>query len=410
MIIDNIKNRIFNVRGLQVIIDRDLAKIYGVETRVLKQAVKRNINRFPDDFMFVLTDGEIECLVSQSVIPSKQHLGGAKPFVFTKLGVRIVAEILKKDIQIDLIFNKENKNALIVKNEDLRSKIYDIRGLKVMLDFDLAKLYDVKAIRLREQVKRNPKRFPKDFMFQLTEDEINIMVSQNAIPSKSVLGGFNSYVFTEQGIASLSSVLTNDKAIEVNIEIMRVFVEMRQFISQNGNLFQRINNIEQKQIVSDIKQLDTNSKIDAIWDAIEERGIKPKQGIFYDGQVFDAYAFVSDLIKQAKQSIILIDNYIDESVLTMFLKRNKNCKLTIYTQKISKQLQLDLDKHNRQYDNVTVKIFKYAHDRFLILDNKKIYHFGASLKDLGNKIFAFSKMELSAIEMIDNLKREVRDD
>lgn len=212
-----------------------------------------------------------------------------------------------------------------------------------MLDKDIAEFYEVKAIRLREQVKRNIARFPDDFMFQLTDDEVEVMLSQNAIASKKQLGGSRPYVFTEQGVAAVSAVIKSTKAEEVSVLLMRAFVEMRKFISQNANLFQRINNIEQKQIDSDIKQLETDNKIDTILDAIESREIKPKQGIFYDGQVFDAYVFVADLIKSAKKSILLIDNYIDETT---------------------------------------------------------VYYFGASLKDLGKKWFAFSKMEMGAMEMI----------
>ncbi|MEA2013469.1 MAG: ORF6N domain-containing protein [Verrucomicrobiota bacterium] len=285
-------------------------------------------------------------------------------------------------------------------DNNLRSKIQSIRDLQVMLDYDLAELYGVETRRLREQIKRNPKRFPKDFMFRLTNDEIDFMVSQNATPSKQQLGGSKPYVFTEQGIASLSSVLTSDKAIEVNIKIMRAFVAMRKVMQHHDLIFQKLDNIEQKYLKF---RLDSDIKFEKIFDAIEVKDIKPKQGIFYDGQVFDAYVFISDLIKQAQKSIVLIDNYIDDTVLTLFLKRNKNCKLTIYTQRISKQLRLDLDKHNRQYTNVDVKIFKSSHDRFLIIDKRKFYHIGASLKDLGKKWFAFFKFEKETFSVLKKL-------
>ncbi len=181
---------------------------------------------------------------------------------------------------------------------------------------------------------------------------------------------------------------------------------MRKFISQNAHLFQRINNIEQKQIASDIKQLEANNKINAILDAIEERDIKPKQGVFYDGQIFDAYTFVTNLIRTAQQSIILIDNYIDDTVLQLFTKRKKNVSVNIHTKNITRILKQDIEKHNAQYSPVKIKEFNNAHDRFVIIDEKTIYHFGASLKDLGKKWFAFSKLDMQAIDMLNRLNEE----
>ena len=185
----------------------------------------------------------------------------------------------------------------------------------------------------------------------------------------------NPYVFTEQGVAMLSSVIRSDIAIKVSIQIMKAFVEMKKFISNNAAIFQRLENVEMKQIVTD-------EKIDKIFKALENNSIKPKQGIFYDGQIFDAYKFVADLIKEAKKHIVLIDNYIDETVLTLFSK-NQSVNVKIYTKNITKQLKLDVNKYNAQYKLIEVKQFNQAHDRFLIIDNKEIYHFGASLKDLG---------------------------
>lgn len=284
----------------------------------------------------------------------------------------------------------------IVDSTDIKDKIYTIRSMQVMFDRDLAELYDVKPRRLREQVKRNIDRFPNDFMFQLTEDEVNFMVSQNAIPSKQHLGGSLPYVFTEQGVASISGVLTNKIAIEINIKIMRAFVQMRKFISQNVLLFQRMDVIEQK-------QSQTDEKLESVLSAIEDKTIKPKQGIFYNGQIFDAYIFVNDIIKSAKKSIVLIDNYIDESTLTI-LSKNQNINTTIYTSKISKQLKLDIEKYNQQYKKIELKRFDLSHDRFLIIDDKEVYHIGASLKDLGKNWFAFSKMDIQSFEIMGKLK------
>lgn len=283
----------------------------------------------------------------------------------------------------------------VLKNENIANKIYTIRGLQVMLDKDLAELYGVKPIRLREQVKRNIDRFPDDFMFQLRGNEVDFMVSQNAIPSKQHLGGSLPLVFTEQGVATLSAVLTNKTAVGIHINIMRAFVQMRKFISNNALMFQRLDSLEQK-------QFHTDEKIDAILNALEDKSLKPKEGIFYDGQIYDAYAFMSELIKSAKNEIMLIDNYIDDTVFTIFSK-NQNIKVTIYTNTISKQLELDYQKYKSQYKNIILHEFKNAHDRFMIIDGKEVYHIGASLKDLGKKWFAFSKFEIEAFDILKRL-------
>ena len=285
------------------------------------------------------------------------------------------------------------KEDLKIQHHNIQHQIYTIRGLQVMLDRDLAIIYGVKSTRLREQVKRNVRRFPSDFMFQLNESEIDSMVSQNAIPSRKQLGGTAPWVFTEQGVANLSSVLNSEQAIEANIAIMRAFVEMRKFILNNAQLFQRIESVENQQI-------ETDKRIDQILNALDSGTIKPKQGIFYDGQIFDAYLFVSDLIKSAKHSLVLIDNYVDESVLSLFSKRNINVSTTIYTKNINQKLKLDLEKFNAQYEVIEIKEFNQSHDRFLIIDNTDIYHFGASLKDLAKKWFAFSRFEKGAAEML----------
>nr|QNO49280.1 hypothetical protein ANJBEOKM_00020 [Methanosarcinales archaeon ANME-2c ERB4] len=285
----------------------------------------------------------------------------------------------------------------LIKNEEIQNRIYTIRDVQVMLDKDLAVFYGVKPIRLREQVKRNIKRFPSDFMFQLTEEEVDLMVSQNAIPSKQHLGGSLPFVFTEQGVATISAVLTSERAIEVNIRIMRAFVAMRRFFASNAQVFQRLDTLE-------IKQLETDKKIDHVLNALESKEIQPKQGIFFDGQIFDAYQFVSDLFRSAEESIVIIDNYLDDSVLTHLVKRKKNAKVILLTRNTSRQLALDVEKFNKQYPSIDIKEFKNSHDRFIIIDDKTVYHFGASLKDLGKKWFAFSQMDIGAVEMLTRLK------
>ena len=290
-----------------------------------------------------------------------------------------------------------SKELSVFNQEDIKSKIYTIRDIPVMLDRDLAKLYHVETRVLKQAVNRNNKRFPSDFMFILTGKEVGIMLSQNVIPSKKHLGGALPYAFTEQGVANLSSILNSDKAIQVNIQIIRAFVEMRRFIYKNAQIFQRLDNVEKKQIKND-------KKFDKIFDLIQSKGIKPEKGIFFDGQIFDAYKFFSDVIRTANTSIVLIDNYIDDSVLTLFAKRNGDVKVTIFTKEISKQLSLDLKKYNSQYPLIEVKEFKQSHDRFIIVDNKQVYHFGASLKDLGKRWFAFSKFDKEAFTLLDRLE------
>jgi hypothetical protein len=270
-----------------------------------------------------------------------------------------------------------------------------------MLDKDIAVLYEVKPIRLREQVQRNIARFPDDFMFQLTEAEVDFMVSQNAIPSRKYLGGSLPYVFTEQGVASLAGVLKSAKAAEVHVNIMRAFVEMRRFIQNNANLFSRLDSVERRQIAF---ESETEKNFEKVFKALEA-DTPAKQGIFFNGQVYDAWRFASDLIRTAKKSLVLIDNYVDDSVLTLLSKRSASVLCTIYTKTISKQLAIDLKKHNQQYPPIVIELFEDTHDRFLIIDGSDIYHIGASLKDLGKKWFAFSKFETGAVEMLKKLER-----
>lgn len=288
----------------------------------------------------------------------------------------------------------------IIDNQIIQDKIYTIRGEQVMIDRDLAELYDVETRALKQAVKRNIERFPEGFMFELTDSEIDYMVSQSVIPSKKHLGGAKPFVFTEQGVSTLSNVLTSDKAIQIHIDIMRAFVNMRKFISQNASLFTRIESIEKRQMTYEIKN---DTKVDSILNAIEEKGVPQQQHIFYDGQIFDAYLFVRDIIKSAKKSIKLIDNYIDETTLILFTKRDAKVVMEIYTKTISKQLSLDLQKHNAQYPTIAIKKFDLSYDRFLIIDDKEVYHFGASLKDLGKKWFAVSKMDIDSFEFFGKL-------
>jgi len=293
----------------------------------------------------------------------------------------------------------------LIDNQAIQDKIYTIRNIQVMIDEDLALLYEVETKQLNKAVNRNIARFPEKFRFQLTQEEYenlrfqngtSSLVSQNAIPMH---GGrrYLPYVFTEQGVSMLSAVLRSQTAIEISIKIIETFVNMRKFISSNANMFSRFERVEQRLSFHD-------DKFNEIFKAIEEKSVPQKQHIFYEGQIFDAYLFVSDIIKSAKKSIKLIDNYVDESTLVLFTKRDLHVEVSIYTKSISKQLELDLQKHNAQYPIIVIKKFDLSHDRFIIIDEQEIYHFGASLKDLGKKWFAVSKMDINSFEMMEKLK------
>lgn len=290
-------------------------------------------------------------------------------------------------------------NELVV-DENIKNKIYTVRGLQVMLDSDLAELYQVETKILNKAVSRNIERFPESFRFQLAQNEFEDLRFQFGTSNR---GGrrYLPYAFTEQGVSMLSAVLRSDTAIKTSIQIINSFVKMRQFFSQNTDMFKRLELVEKRQINHEIK---SDEKFDKLFTALENKSIKVKQGIFYDGQMFDAYNFVSDLIRSAKNKIILIDNYVDDSVLTLFSK-NQNIAVTIYIKEISKQLSLDLKKYNSQYKEIKIKIFKSSHDRFMIIDDVSIYHIGASLKDLGKKWFAFSKMDMESFDVLGRLER-----
>jgi hypothetical protein len=312
----------------------------------------------------------------------------------------------------------------IMKNHDIQSRIYTIRNVQVMLDSDLAGLYGVATKVFNQAVKRNIERFPKEFMLQLTAEENDFLRSQNVTLKnedhlrlqidtsnlrsqiatlKNGRGKHRKYLpyaFTEQGVAMLSAVLNSETAVKTSIQIINAFVAMRRFIASNAVVFQRLDTVERKQIEH---KAEADHKFERIFNAIEKRSIKPKQGIFFDGQIFDAHQFVSDLIRTALKSIIVIDNYIDDTVLTVLSKANPKVRITIFTKTISKQLVLDVMKYNEQYPTITVKEFDNSHDRFLIIDNKTVYHFGASLKDLGKKWFAFSRFDKEVFKLLERL-------
>ncbi|SHK26128.1 ORF6N domain-containing protein [Epilithonimonas mollis] len=286
----------------------------------------------------------------------------------------------------------ENKQTIVPK--EIKNLIYTIRDKQVMLDSDLASLYQVETKNLNKAVKRNIERFPASFCFQLTDKEVEDLRFQIGTSSLSYGGRrYLPYVFTEQGVAMASAILRSDVAVKVSVEIMEAFVEMRRMLISNASLFHRLDNIE-------LKQLEADQKFEEIFKALESDKLHSEKGIFYNGQVFDAYTFVSDIIRSADKSIILLDNYTDDTVLTLLGKRKDNVTAKIYTKNISNQLRLDLQRYNSQYPPIEIEIFSDAHDRFLIIDQTQLYHIGASLKDLGKKWFAFSRMDIEVGRML----------
>jgi phage regulator Rha-like protein len=289
-----------------------------------------------------------------------------------------------------------NVTVVSVNQNFIENKILTIRGQHVMMDSDLAEMFDTETKFINRAVKRNQKRFPDIFVFQLTDREWENLRFQ--IGTSSLHGGRRTtpYVFTEQGVVMLSGVLNTDVAIQISVKIVQAFVKMRQFLIQNASIFQRLDYLE-------LNQLKNEEKFDRIFKALDDGKAKPEKGIFFDGQIFDALVFVAELIKSAQKEIILIDNYIDETVLLLLDKRSQGVKANIYTKTITKSLTLDIEKHNSQYASITVSEFKNSHDRFIIIDRKELYHIGASLKDLGKKWFAFSKMNINLVPIFKEL-------
>ncbi len=285
---------------------------------------------------------------------------------------------------------------LIINENNIKDKIYTIRNLQVMLDKDLAELYGVETKHINQAVRNNQDKFQDDFYFELSDYEFEDLRSKNLTANFSKTR-INPKVFTEQGIYMLATILKSKIASQVTVYIIKTFANIRKIISQNISMFERFERVEQRLTIHD-------KNFDRLFEALEDKTLKAKQGIFYDGQIFDAYVFVNDLLKLATTEIILIDNYIDETVFTIFSKY-PNIRIKIYTQNISKQLKLDFEKYQKQYQNIELKEFKNSHDRFLIIDKKNIYHLGASLKDLGKKWFAFSKFEMNTFDVLARLKQ-----
>ena len=286
-----------------------------------------------------------------------------------------------------------NKKLDVIKYDidNIKNLIYTIRGKQVMLDSDVAMLYHYETKKINQTVKRNIQRFPEKFCFQLNEEELENLRSQFVTSSleKENYGGrrYLPYVFTEQGIAMLSGLLRNEIAVQVSINIMDAFVEMRKFITLNGQMFQEMNTMKSK-------LLEHDEKFNTVFDELQNKKQSEfNQKIFFDGQIYDSYSLIIDIIKTAKNKILIIDNYIDDSILNMLAKKNKDVEVVILTSQNSNISKLDINKFNKQYPTLKIAKTNKFHDRFIVIDNKELYHCGASLKDLGKKCFAISKIE-----------------
>lgn len=297
------------------------------------------------------------------------------------------------------------ENKLVIQNElsneEIKNLIYTIRGKQVMLDSDVAMLYHYTTKNINKAVKRNIERFPEDFCFQLTEDEIENLRFQNGTSSLETekYGGrrYLPYVYTEQGISMLSGILKNEIAVQVSINIMRAFIDMRKFIANNGQVFERLTSVE-------YKLLEHDKRFNEVFNELQKhKNEKFTQNIFFEGQIYDAYSLIIDVIKKANKKITIIDNYVDDNVLKMLAKKNTNVEVVILTSNKSNIQNIDIQKFNKEYPTLKVARTDKFHDRFILLDNKEMYHLGASIKDLGKKCFAITKVENE--EIIDIIKK-----
>ena len=296
------------------------------------------------------------------------------------------------------------ENTLINLNiEDIKDLIYTIRGKQVMLDSDVASLYHYKTKSLNLAVKRNIDRFPEEFCFQLTEKEFESLRFQ--IETLKIQNGrgqhrkYLPYVFTEQGIAMLASILRSDIAVKVSINIIKAFIEMRKFLLMNGQVFERLTKIE-------YQLLEHDKKIDEVFNQLDMKE-NIKQRIFFDGQIWDSYNLIVNIIKRADSKMVIIDNYIDDSILEMLSKKKKGVEVVILTSNNSNIIKLDVQKFNKEYPTLKIAKTDKFHDRFIVIDGKELYHCGASLKDLGKKCFAISKID--DYDFFNQIKKSVND-
>lgn len=304
-----------------------------------------------------------------------------------------------KEKNIPVTESNGNKVTLL----PIENLIHVIRGQQVMIDSDLACLYGVETKRLKEQVRRNMNRFPEDFMFELTKEDClrSQIATLNAGRGQHLK--YLPFAFTENGVAMLSSVLKSDTAIEVNIRIMRAFTSMRSFLTNNAHVFQRLETVEHHQLLLQEHLSEHDRKFEEVLSRLDDKDSEPIEGFFFEGQIFDAYSLISDLIRKATRRIILIDNYVDDRILKVLTKRGDGVAAIIYTDPRHSQISNDLRRHNAQYPRIEVRNCTNVHDRFLIIDDT-VYFIGGSIKDLGKKIVAFSQMHQNPDSILTRLR------
>ena len=293
----------------------------------------------------------------------------------------------------------ENKS-IILNESDLKNKIYTIRGVQVMLDSDLAEIYGYETKRFNEQVKNNIERFDEDFRFQLTQDEVDVLRSKFSTTNISTMSRSLHYAFTEQGIYMLMTVVKGELAVKQSKTLIRLFKQMKDFVLTNSQLFAEIDSIKKHLIESDLHHKENDKRIDELFTLMEKYKIEEKQGIFFQGQIFDAYAKFESFIQSAKKEIVLIDGYVDLTVLERLAKKQRGVNILLYTDSKTKITNLDVQTFNGQYPTLTLNFTSKMHDRFLIIDNSVLYHIGASLKDLAKKCFAFEILDSSLIPSV----------
>ncbi len=399
----NVKeNLIYEVRGKKVMLDSDLARLYECNngTKELNQLVSRHIEKFSSDMYFQLTKKENDDLRSQLVTANTKSR--SLPYAFTLEGIEVLNSLIrntnKQKIYEKILSNfkdEEEKLDLVemranpYKIEDL---IYEIRGRPVMLDSDLAKLYQCKngTKDINKAVKRNIERFPENFVFKLTNDE-NLRF-QIGTSNENNVGGrrYCPYAFTEQGVAMLSGVLKTEVAVKVSIAIMNAFVLMRKYIS--NNLFEM--SYMQKQIITNSNNISKNTedikRLQESFNKFEEKKENVNE-IYFNGQIYDAYSKIIDILREGKEEVIIIDRYADKSILDMI--RDVDAKVTLIVKRNGLLKEIDIEKYNKQYHNLKIKYDDTYHDRYIIIDKKKVYHLGASLNQAGNRTFSINILE-----------------
>ena len=391
---ENINNMIYLIRDKFVMLDSDLAKLYQVQTKRINEIVKRNKNKFLEIHSFILNNDEFLNLRSQSATSSLNTYGGKRynSRVFTIEGITILNNILKKENK-EIIFKKisdsfdlklnENNKLMPINNGKIENLIYEIRGKQVMFDYDLTRLYQCKngTKEINQAVKNNPEKFPERFSFKLNNNENNIFLVKNFDQKIEYRGGKykNPRVFTEQGVAMLATILKSEVATKISIAIMDAFVLMRKYISNDLLEQKYINELvfKHENEINNLKNTFNNFK-------------SSTNEIFFDGQIYDAYSKLVDIMKEAQNDLIIIDNYADKNVLDMI--RNIKVKTLLIVKTKSLLKELDVNKYNEQYHNLEIIYDDSFHDRYIIIDKMLIYHCGTSLNYAGSKTFSLNKI------------------